>query len=426
MSDTRKTLHSLDSTGSNGDSDLDPKLKRQIEGERRRQEQKVIKKLKRNRKPAPPRQKHWKAEAFDDPEAAADFDLITHERIMALNEDARRKGVAARAAQSIEDQPDADDSGQDETQSAGELTGVVSEIGSSLCRVLLSENGGHSLTQEVLCHLRGTLSAHDTAFTNVIAVGDRVQISLDAAAGQGVVEHVSPRRSALLRPDPFSPHLRQVIAANIDQLLIIAAWRDPHFWPELVDRYLIAAERNRLDAILCVNKIDLAEDMTECRAYVQPYAALGLRLLFTSTVSGEGIPELRAALAGKSTVLAGLSGVGKSSLLRVAMPSFNLRTQPVSTQSGEGRHTTTQATLLPFGDGYVVDTPGIRQLGLNGLERADLIRFYPDLEVFAEGCRFRDCLPASEDGCAVRVAAEQGPIPALRYETYRKLLTKIE
>lgn len=405
-------------------SDPNQYLKNRAKDELRRQEQKVIKKFKRNRKPDAPRHKHWRPANPDDLDALDDLDLPARERIMPLNEQSRRKAVLARASQAIEDEQAADDNQPLESpdiesaipaDSAVEgVRGVVVEIGSSICRVLIRR-------REYLCHVRGSLSMHDTAYTNVVAVGDQVIVSLSASTDGGVVERVLPRRSALTRPDPFNKHLRQVIAANADQVLIIAAWRDPHFWPELIDRYLIAAARNNLVPLIGVNKIDLADNRADCEAFMQPYSAIGISVLFISAHTGEGIDTLRAALSGRSTVLAGLSGVGKSSLLIAAQPGLTLRTRDVSQHSGDGRHTTTQATLIPFGDGYVIDTPGIREFALNGLTRADLIRFYPDLAVHAGQCRFRDCVHLGETECAVRGAVQSGALPRLRYETYCKI-----
>jgi ribosome biogenesis GTPase len=399
-------------------------LKNHAKAIRRQEEQKVIKKIKRNRAAAPPRHKDWVPDQLDDLanlDVLDDLDLPDRERIMPLGEASRRKSVLAQAATAIEDENVADDAVAPPLTTpispvpiAEGVRGIVTEVGTSLCRVTARR-------RSYLCYLRGSLSAHDTAFTNVIAVGDQVIITPTPRTLNGVVEQVLPRRSALTRPDSFNSHLRQVIAANVDQVLIIASWRDPSVWPELLDRYLIAAVRNNLIPLICVNKIDLAQDRADCEAFMQPYEALGIQVLYASARTGEGIPELRTALSGQSTVLAGLSGVGKSSLLTAVQPGFDLRVGAVAERSGEGRHTTTQATLLPLGDGYVVDTPGIREFGLNGVTRADLIRFYPDLAAFAPGCRFRDCVHLDEINCRVHAAAESGEIAAIRYETYSKI-----
>jgi len=246
---------------------------------------------------------------------------------------------------------------------------------------------------------------------------------------QGVVEMILPRQSVLSRPDTFSSggrtrdrHRQQIIVANADQVLIVASWRAPHFWPELVDRYLIAAERNNLPPIICVNKVDLAEDMAECRAAAQPYLALGYRAIFSSALTGEGIDELRQALRGQTTVLAGMSGVGKSSLLNVVQPGLQIHTREVSDRSTEGRHTTTQVSIKPLeGGGFVVDTPGIRKFGLGGLRRAELVRFYPEIAAVAERCRFGDCSHTHEPGCAIKAAVQEKRASMARFHNYRRI-----
>jgi ribosome biogenesis GTPase len=298
------------------------------------------------------------------------------------------------------------------------LQGTVVEVSSGLCRVDV-------VGQTLMCGLRGSLSAEETGFTNVVAVGDDVFVSADSS-GWGVVEQVLPRRTVLARPDVFYSHLRQVIVANAEQLLIVASWRNPTLWPELIDRYLIAAQRNKLSPIICVNKIDLAEDLLACQGALQPYQALGYPVIFASALTGVGIDSLREILRGRITALAGLSGVGKSSLLSAAQPSLQLRTGIVSEASGEGRHTTTQITMLPLAmGGFVVDTPGIREFGLSGLSSRDLIQFYPDLGAVAAGCRFADCSHRHEPNCAVKAAVAAGKLPLTRYDNYQKIYASL-
>lgn len=302
------------------------------------------------------------------------------------------------------------------------------EVSSAMCRVRVD---GRCL----LCGMRGSLSAEDTGFTNVVAVGDRVVVS-DDGAEQGVVEAVLPRKSVLARPDVFYGHLQQVIVANADQLLVVAAWQDPPLWMELIDRYLIAAERHNLLPLICINKVDLAADIAQCRTRMKPYLALGYQMFFTSVVTGEGVERLSAALRGKISVLAGMSGVGKSSLLMAIQPGLDLRVSRVS-DFGEGRHTTTQVNLLELeidGDAmrcsvpptrcsvpptYVVDTPGIREFGLSGLKRPELVRFYPDIAAVQSKCRFADCSHTHEPGCAVKAAVHNGRVSPDRLHSYR-------
>jgi ribosome biogenesis GTPase len=276
-----------------------------------------------------------------------------------------------------------------------------------------------------LCSGRGTLYAQESGFTNAVAVGDQVLVRQEGA-GRGVVEQVLPRRSLLARPDVFYPHLQQVVVANVDQLLIVASWREPIIWYELIDRYLVAAARNRLPVVICVNKIDLAAARAECEAELQPYRDLGIPVLLTSAQTGDGIPDLRARLQGRTTVLAGLSGVGKSSLLAAVQPGLHLRVGLVSARKHEGRHTTTQATLLLL-DSHtcVVDTPGIREFGLSGLTRAQLVTYFAEMADAAAHCRYRNCSHLDEPGCAVQAAAARGAIAACRMHSYRLIYASL-
>ena len=371
----------------------------------------VRKQIKHNRKPKRVRRKDWMPESSDDLDGLDE--LSQSERVMPRGERDRRRAVEAAALAALQGKTDADENPLP-AQEAGEQPGIVVAVSSSLCRVHLD---GRSL----ICGLRGSLSAQDTGFTNVVAVGDAVLVS-ENGSDRGVVEAVLPRRSVLARPDVFYPHLKQVIAANADQLLIVASWRDPALWLELVDRYLIAAERNGLSPIICVNKIDLAEDVAACRAALQPHQSLGHRVLFTSALTGQGVDELREVLRGRMTVLAGLSGVGKSSLLTAVQPGLQLRTGEISDTHHEGRHVTTQVSLLELAvGGFVVDTPGIREFGLSGLRRQELSRFYPEITAVQGSCRFGDCSHTHEPGCAVKRAVQQGIVSPTRYHSYQKI-----
>jgi len=374
----------------------------------------VRKQIKRNRKLKRVRHKDWGAYDFDDPNAFDGLDTPQSERMMPRGERERRR---ANLALALARPGEGDGEAFEELSPVGETQkqrGIVVEVSSGLCRVDL---GGRSL----VCSVRGSLSAEETGYTNVVAVGDEVTVS-ENESGQGVVEAVLPRRSVLARPDVFYDHLQQVIVANVDQLLVVASWRDPAIWLELVDRYLIAAERCGLSPIICVNKIDLAEDMAACRTALQPYLDLGYRVIFTCALTGEGVGKLRELLRGRTTVLAGLSGVGKSSLLLAVQPGLQLRIGEVSEYSGQGRHTTAQVVLhrLEVG-GFVVDTPGIREFGLSGLRRGELARFYPEMAAAAGGCRFGDCAHIHEPGCAVKAAVQQGRVSATRYDSYEKI-----
>lgn len=392
------------------------------------QQRAIRKEIKRNRKPDRVRHRDWLRADLSQLDALSE--LAGEERVMPRGERERRR--ATRVTPAVAEASDAGPGAAPEPQAA--LTrAIVVQVASSLCRVELGDSpaaptcvqmGGSRATpadgRSLLCSLRGGLSAQDTGFTNVVAVGDTVLVSGDGE--RGMVEQVLPRRSALARPDVFRPHLRQVLVANVDQVLVVASWLEPALWFELLDRYLIAAARSGLAPVICVNKVDLAANSDECRAALAPYVALGQRVVLASAVTGEGVAELRELLQGRTTALAGLSGVGKSTLLAAVQPGLVLRTGAVSERRHEGRHTTTQVTLHRLdGGGFVADTPGIREFGLAGLRRAELVHYYPEIAAAASECRFADCAHNSELGCAVRAAVRSGRIAAVRYDSYRRI-----
>ncbi len=365
------------------------------------------------------RQKNWAPQFGEDGGTFDDLGLPDVERVVPRGEQERRRANLARAAAPVTwlaDPPSSPTSAPE----VGETAGTVVEVSQGLCRVSMDHDGS-----TVLCEVRRSLKAGDTGFTNVVAVGDQVLVDRNGA-DRGMVEAVLPRRSALARPDPFYNHLRQVIVANVDHLLIVAAWREPAFWPELVDRYLIGAARNSLMPIICVNKVDLAANKAEPETTLAVYCDAGYTVLLTSAQTGLGVDGLRRLLQGRTTALAGLSGVGKSSLLSAIEPGLHLRVGEVSERRHEGRHTTTQVTLHPLAaGGFVVDTPGMREFGLSGLRRHDLAGFYGEIAALKGACRFEDCTHTREPGCAVKSAVRDGRVSAMRYDSYRKILATL-
>jgi ribosome biogenesis GTPase len=376
----------------------------------------VRKQIKRNRKTKRARRKDWIPDSFDDLDDLYDLDAPEQERVMPRGERERRQTLMEEALAALREEMEQKEqaTAKDVSADSSNQYGIVIEVSSSLCRVELD---GHIL----ICGVRGSLSAEDTGYTNVIAVGDNVVISQNGA-DRGIVEAVLPRQSILARPDVFHNHLQQVIVANAEQLLVVASWRDPKLWPELIDRYLIAAERHGLSPIICVNKVDLAQDIGLCRKALHPYLDLGYQVLFTSALTGKGTSKLKDVLKGCTTVLAGMSGVGKSSLLNAVQEGLHLRTAEVSDWSHTGRHTTSQINLLKLEiGGYVVDTPGIREFGLSNLRRGELIRFYPEIAAVEGRCRFSDCSHTHEPGCEVKAAVQQGGISKMRFSSYQQI-----
>jgi ribosome biogenesis GTPase len=210
-----------------------------------------------------------------------------------------------------------------------------------------------------------------------------------------------------------------VFAANVDVLVVVASAAKPAFKPGLVDRYLIAAEVGGVEAVLCFNKVDLVDAEPP---ELQAYRDLGVHVIKTSCETGEGLNELRAALRGKMSIFAGHSGVGKSSLLNALQPDLDLETREISEATKKGKHTTTTARLYQLDDGIrVIDTPGIRALGLWEVSPEEVAYYFPEIAEHGAGCKFRDCTHTHEPKCAVREAVETGAISRHRFESFQRI-----
>jgi ribosome biogenesis GTPase len=274
--------------------------------------------------------------------------------------------------------------------------------------------------REELCRIDDNLVEKRST---ILVPGDEVLIeTLDDTSW---VRAVAPRRSTLSRPAGQEARLaEQIYAANIDVLVIVAAAAKPAFKAGLVDRYLIAADVGGITPILCVNKMDLVE---EAPGEIEWYRDLDVTVMQTSCMTGVGLDDLRGALEGKLSVFSGHSGVGKSSLLNSLEPGLDLATREVSDSTNKGKHTTTAARLYELEQGIrIIDTPGIRQLGLWRVTPEDLPLYFPEFGELGERCKFRDCTHTHEPNCAVLAALEEGRISRQRFGSYVRMRKSME
>lgn len=262
--------------------------------------------------------------------------------------------------------------------------------------------------------------------TDIVALGDWVTISL-TEENTGIIESVAERHSALSRSRVQAEQRRlasdreQVLVANPDQVVFVFSIKKPRPSLRKLDRFLVVAESNDLPAIVVVNKIDLS-NLDDARDLFQVYADIGYRVIYTSANDGVGVDELRQALIGKISVLAGSSGVGKSSLLNAVEPGLGLKVRAVSAATEKGLHTTRHAEMFPLeAGGYVADTPGIRGLALYDVEPGELDAYFREIGPLVANCRFSDCTHQHEPGCAVRTALADGRLSPARYDSYLRL-----
>ena len=274
--------------------------------------------------------------------------------------------------------------------------------------------------------IKGVLKIDDITSTNPIAVGDEVEIEIeDENETTAVITNILPRRNYINRQSPRLKYQQHIIAANLDQSLLVATLRDPRTSQGFIDRFLVVCEMYHVPAIIVFNKTDLfkKKDAEKFAAISEMYQTIGYVVHPMSVQKNKGVEEMKEILKYKTTLISGHSGVGKSSFINVLMPQLNLKTQDLSGWSGKGQHTTTFATMydLPHG-GKIIDTPGIRELAITGLEKEELSHYFPEMRDRLHQCQYNNCVHINEPNCAVKQAVRDGEIFENRYVSYFNIL----
>lgn len=272
------------------------------------------------------------------------------------------------------------------------------------------------------CRIRGRLRLKGVRSTNPVVVGDRVVVEPDG--DNSVIVEIIPRRNYVIRRASNLSKESHIIAANVDRALLIVTLHAPSTPKEFVDRFLVTCEAYKVPVTIVLGKADtLTEEAAEEAAeFTAIYEDAGYEVIRLSSITGEGVEQIRTLLAGRTTLVAGNSGVGKSTLVGSIDPSLDIRTGEISESHHKGKHTTTFSTMYPIEGGYIIDTPGIKGFGLIDIDGKELCRYFPEMMRLAPDCRFYNCTHTHEPGCAVQEAVKEGTVAWSRYESYLKIL----
>lgn len=278
--------------------------------------------------------------------------------------------------------------------------------------------------------IKGKFRIDTISTTNPIAVGDIVEIEHENELEASVtITEIYERRNSINRQSPSHKRQHHIIAANIDQSLLIATLKEPRTSQGFIDRFLVSSEAYHVPSIIVFNKADLYRTKEEkiFEEWKEMYEAVGYKVILSSMKEGKGVDEIRSLLNRKTTLLSGHSGVGKSSFINIIYPELELKTQEVSGWSGKGLHTTTFAEMFDLPDGgQIIDTPGVREFGIVDISKQELSHYYPEMRELINDCQFNNCLHINEPGCAVKEAVLSGKVHEKRYVSYVNMLDTIE
>lgn len=277
----------------------------------------------------------------------------------------------------------------------------------------------------VECKIRGKFRTKGIKTTNPIAVGDIVDFKIDEKSDSGVITKIHPRKNYIIRKSINLSRQAHILAANVDQAVLMVTLVKPRTYPEFIDRFLVSSEAYSIPAKIVFNKTDLYDDATtnEMNELIAIYTKIGYECFIISAKEKQGTDKIDQLLCNKITVLAGHSGIGKSTLVNTIQPSLNLKTKEISDYHESGMHTTTFPEMHALDNkGYIIDTPGIKGFGMVDMEKEEISHYFPEMFSFLEQCQFYNCTHSHEPKCAVKEAVKQGIISESRYKSYINLL----
>ncbi|MBO7593657.1 MAG: ribosome small subunit-dependent GTPase A [Salinivirgaceae bacterium] len=277
----------------------------------------------------------------------------------------------------------------------------------------------------VECRIRGKLRTKGLRTTNPVAVGDNVDFNIDEKTNQGLIESIGERRNYIIRKSINLSKEAHILAANIDQAILVVTLVSPRTFTQFIDRFLATAEAYQIPSILIFNKIDLYGDelKNEMESLIKIYETIGYKCIRASVANGIGIDEIDAVTCGKLSLLAGHSGVGKSTIANRLNPNLELRTSAISDSHDSGMHTTTYPEMHPLlNGGYIIDSPGIKGFGSIDMSKDEISHYFPEMFAESANCQFYNCTHTHEPKCAVKQAVAEGRIAQSRYNSYLSLL----